>query len=163
VRAQLVHRHPEAQAGLRRPDRRERLRGCARRGRLSPAADAARGGEADRCGGVDPAQGLYLRHRLPADRKSTRLNSSHVKISYAGRHHRPVPARRSSDLYEHNWYIDTQRHKPGYVDPIGASDFEVVPGVVGYHPLLTLLEAVKLTGAEASIPRKAYIFATGYQ
>jgi pimeloyl-ACP methyl ester carboxylesterase len=65
--------------------------------------------------------------------------------------------------YEHNWYIDTQKHKPGYVDPIGASDFEVVPGVVGYHPLLTLLEAVKLTGAEASIPRKAYIFATGYQ
>src|SRR5690606_35053881 len=32
--------------------------------------------------------------------------------------------------YEHNWYIDTQKHKPGYVDPIGASDFEVVPGVV---------------------------------
>ncbi len=65
--------------------------------------------------------------------------------------------------YEHNWYIDTQKHKPGYVDPIGARAFEVVPGVVGYHPLLTLLEAVKLTGAEASIPRKAYIFATGYQ
>ncbi len=65
--------------------------------------------------------------------------------------------------YEHNWYIDTQKHKPGYVDPIGATDFQVVPGVVGYHPLLTLLEAVRLTGAEAAIPRKAYIFATGYQ
>ena len=35
--------------------------------------------------------------------------------------------------------------------------------MVGYHPLLTLLEAVRLTGAEAAIPRKAYIFATGYQ
>jgi pimeloyl-ACP methyl ester carboxylesterase len=65
--------------------------------------------------------------------------------------------------FEHNWYIDTQKHKPGYVDPIGSIDFAVVPGVVGYHPLLTLLEAVTLTGAEAAIPRKAYIFATGYQ
>jgi pimeloyl-ACP methyl ester carboxylesterase len=65
--------------------------------------------------------------------------------------------------FEHNWYIDTQKHKPGYVDPIGSIDFGVVPGVVGYHPLLTLLEAVTLTGAEAAIPRKAYIFATGYQ
>jgi pimeloyl-ACP methyl ester carboxylesterase len=65
--------------------------------------------------------------------------------------------------FEHDWYIDTQKHKPGYVDPIGSIDFAVVPGVVGYHPLLTLLEAVTLTGAEAAIPRKAYIFATGYQ
>ncbi|MEO6387654.1 MAG: alpha/beta hydrolase [Croceibacterium sp.] len=65
--------------------------------------------------------------------------------------------------FEHNWYIDTQKSKPGYVDPIGAADFAVVPGVVGYHPLLTLLEAVRLTGAEAGIARKAYIFATGYE
>ena len=65
--------------------------------------------------------------------------------------------------FEHNWYIDTQKTKPGYVDPIGAIDFSVVPGVVGYHPLLTLLEAVQLTGAEKDIPRKSYIFATGYQ
>lgn len=65
--------------------------------------------------------------------------------------------------FEHNWYIDTQKHKPGYVDPIGSIDFAVVPGMVGYHPLLTLLEAVTLTGAERTIPRKAYIFATGYQ
>ena len=65
--------------------------------------------------------------------------------------------------FEHDWYIDSQKTKPGYVDPIGASDFAVVPGVLGYHPLLTLLEAVTLTGAEAAIPRKAYIFATGYE
>ena len=65
--------------------------------------------------------------------------------------------------FEHNWYIDTQKHKPGLVDPIGSIDFAVMPGVVGYHPLLTLLEAVKLTGEEAKIPKKAYIFATGYQ
>ena len=65
--------------------------------------------------------------------------------------------------FEHNWYIDTQKTKPGYVDPIGAVDFAVVPGVVGYHPLLTLLEAVQLSGDERAIVRKSYIFATGYQ
>lgn len=64
--------------------------------------------------------------------------------------------------YEHNWYIDSQKHKPGYVDPIGAIDFAQVPGVVGYHPLLTLLEAVQLSGDEQAIPKKAYIFATAY-
>jgi pimeloyl-ACP methyl ester carboxylesterase len=64
--------------------------------------------------------------------------------------------------FEHNWYVDSQKHKPGYVDPIGAIDFAHVPGVVGYHPLLTLLEAVRLSGDEQAIPRKAYIFATAY-
>ncbi|WP_305097948.1 alpha/beta fold hydrolase [Croceibacterium aestuarii] len=65
--------------------------------------------------------------------------------------------------FEHNWYIDTQRHKPGFVDPIGAIDFSVVPGVVGYHPLLTLLEAIPYSGDEQAIAKKSYIFATGYQ
>jgi pimeloyl-ACP methyl ester carboxylesterase len=64
--------------------------------------------------------------------------------------------------FEHNWYIDTQKFKPGYVDPIGAIDFALVPGVVGYHPLLTLLEAVQLSGDEQAIEKKSYIFATGY-
>ena len=45
----------------------------------------------------------------------------------------------------------------------GAADFVPVPGVVGYHPLLTLLEAVTYSGEEARIPRRSYIFATGYQ
>jgi pimeloyl-ACP methyl ester carboxylesterase len=65
--------------------------------------------------------------------------------------------------FEHNWYIDSQKRKPGYVDPIGALDFGVVPGVVGYHPLLTLLEAVQLSGAEATIAKKSYIFANAWQ
>lgn len=65
--------------------------------------------------------------------------------------------------YEHAWYIDSQKTKPGYVDPIGALDFSVVPGVVGYHPLLTLLEAVQLSGDEQAIAKKCYIFATAYQ
>lgn len=65
--------------------------------------------------------------------------------------------------FEHNWYIDSQKFKPGYVDPIGGLDFEVVPGMVGYHPLLTLLEAVRLSGDERAIPRKSYIFATAWQ
>lgn len=65
--------------------------------------------------------------------------------------------------FEHNWYIDSQKFKPGFVDPIGSLDFKLVPGVVGYHPLLTLLEAVQLSGDEQAIPKKAYIFATGWQ
>jgi len=65
--------------------------------------------------------------------------------------------------FEHDWYIDTQKYKPGLVDPIGLADFHPVPGIVGYHPLLTLLEAVKLTGEETKIPRRAYIFASSWQ
>ncbi|GAA5054948.1 alpha/beta fold hydrolase [Erythrobacter westpacificensis] len=64
--------------------------------------------------------------------------------------------------FEHNWYIDTQRHQPGYVTPIGSIDFEQVPGVVGFHPLLTLLEAIPFSGEEKAIAKKCYIFATGY-
>ena len=66
--------------------------------------------------------------------------------------------------FEHAWYIDTQKHNPGYVRPIMApDDFQPVLNVVGYHPLLTLLEAVRYSGEEAKIPRHAYIFATGYE
>lgn len=65
--------------------------------------------------------------------------------------------------FEHNWYIDTQRHQPGYVTPIGSIDFQHVPGVVGFHPLLTLLEAIPFSGDEQAIPKHSYIFATGYQ
>ena len=65
--------------------------------------------------------------------------------------------------FEHKWYIESQRHRPGLVAPIGAIDFSLVPGVVGYHPLLTLTEALMLSGDEQAIPRKSYIFATGYE
>jgi pimeloyl-ACP methyl ester carboxylesterase len=66
--------------------------------------------------------------------------------------------------FEHAWYIDVQKHTPGLVRPLMApDDFQPVPGVVGYHPLLTLLEAVRYTGEEAKIARRAYIFATGYE
>ena len=65
--------------------------------------------------------------------------------------------------FEHNWYVDSQRNRPGLVEPIGSIDFEHVPGVVGYHPLLTLLEAIPLSGEEENIAKKGYIFATGYQ
>jgi pimeloyl-ACP methyl ester carboxylesterase len=66
--------------------------------------------------------------------------------------------------FEHAWYIDTQKFTPGLIRPLGTpEDFEPVPQVVGYHPLLTLLEAVRYTGKEDLIPRRAYIFATGYE
>jgi pimeloyl-ACP methyl ester carboxylesterase len=66
--------------------------------------------------------------------------------------------------FEHAWYIDTQKFTPGLIRPLGSpEDFQPVPQVVGYHPLLTLLEAVRYTGKESMIPRRAYIFATGYE
>jgi pimeloyl-ACP methyl ester carboxylesterase len=66
--------------------------------------------------------------------------------------------------FEHAWYIDTQKFTPGLVRPLSApDDFQPVPQVVGYHPLLTLLEAVRYTGKETLISRRAYIFATGYE
>lgn len=64
---------------------------------------------------------------------------------------------------EHAWYIDSQKFTPGLVAPIGSVDFEPVPGMVGRHPLLTLTEAVRYTGEEALIPRRAYIFANAWQ
>ena len=66
--------------------------------------------------------------------------------------------------FEHAWYIDAQKHTPGLVRPLmAADDFAPVPEVVGYHPLLTLLEAVRYTGEEAKIPSRAYVFATDWE
>ncbi|OJW70801.1 MAG: hypothetical protein BGO57_03910 [Sphingomonadales bacterium 63-6] len=65
--------------------------------------------------------------------------------------------------FEHGWYIDQQKATPGLVPPIGGIDFEIVPNVVGLHPLLTLLEGVKLTGEEKKIPRHVYVYATDWQ
>lgn len=64
--------------------------------------------------------------------------------------------------YEHRWYIDTQKFTPGLVAPIGGEKLLDDPHY-GRHPLLTLTEAVRLTGAEAKVPRRAYIFATEWQ
>jgi pimeloyl-ACP methyl ester carboxylesterase len=65
--------------------------------------------------------------------------------------------------FEHDWYIQSQRHHPGLVAPIGGIDFEPVPGQVGYHPLLTLLEAIPFSGEETKIPRHAYVFANAWE
>jgi len=65
--------------------------------------------------------------------------------------------------YEHEWYINSQKHSPGLVPPLGGMDLEEIPGKIGKQPLLTLLEGVRLTGEEARIPRKSYIFATNFE
>jgi pimeloyl-ACP methyl ester carboxylesterase len=65
--------------------------------------------------------------------------------------------------YEHAFYIDSQKFTPGLVAPIGSVDFEPVPGQIGRHPLLTLLEGVRFTGEEVKIPRRVYIFASDWQ
>lgn len=61
--------------------------------------------------------------------------------------------------FERGHYIDSQKFTPGLVAPL--------PGLehrrLGRHPLLTLVEAVRFTGEEAKIPRRVYVFATGWQ
>lgn len=61
--------------------------------------------------------------------------------------------------FEHNWYIDKQKYTPGLVAPIGGEELLSLPGF-SRHPLLTLTEAVRLTGEEAKIPRRTYVFAS---
>jgi pimeloyl-ACP methyl ester carboxylesterase len=61
--------------------------------------------------------------------------------------------------FEHDHYINTQKDTPGLVAPImGANNPRL-----GRHPLLTLLEAVHLTGEEKKIKRRAYVFASGWE
>ena len=52
-------------------------------------------------------------------------------------------------------YIDAQRDQPGLVAPFPGS-----PSYLTRHPLLTLLEPVRMTGAEQAIARRTYIYAT---
>lgn len=52
-------------------------------------------------------------------------------------------------------YIDAQRDMPGLVAP-----FPGAPSWLGRHPLLTLIQPVRMTGAEAAISRRFYIYAT---
>lgn len=59
--------------------------------------------------------------------------------------------------WEHDTYIANQRFTPGLVSPI----FEGAPED-WRHPLLTLTEAVRLTGGEALAPRRIYVFANGW-
>lgn len=61
--------------------------------------------------------------------------------------------------FEHRHYIDTQKHTPGLVAPIMGAENDRV----GKHPLLTLLEAVKFTGAEKKIPKRVYVFAKSWE
>ena len=61
--------------------------------------------------------------------------------------------------FEHNHYIDSQKFEPGGVAPLPGFDSPMLTP----HPLLTLLEAVRLTGEEAKIPRRVYIFANDWQ
>jgi pimeloyl-ACP methyl ester carboxylesterase len=57
--------------------------------------------------------------------------------------------------WERKHYIDAQRDMPGLVGP-----FPGAPAHLTRHPLLTLLEPVALTGDEARIERRTYIYAT---
>jgi pimeloyl-ACP methyl ester carboxylesterase len=60
--------------------------------------------------------------------------------------------------WEHEAYVRNQRETPGLVAPIFGTD----DNRLTHHPLLTLLEPVRFTGAEAKVGKHHYIFATGY-
>lgn len=52
-------------------------------------------------------------------------------------------------------YIDAQRDMPGLVAPFPGS-----PSYLTRHPLLTLTQPVKMTGAEGAVSKHTYIYAT---
>jgi len=71
-----------------------------------------------------------------------------------------------ADLAGLQGYIDGQRETPGLVQPLTLPGLGVDrPGTPprGAHPLLTLIEPVKLTGAEKTIRNHTYILATKTQ
>ncbi|MDE2561419.1 MAG: alpha/beta hydrolase [Sphingomonadales bacterium] len=61
--------------------------------------------------------------------------------------------------FERDHYIGSQKFTPGLVAPL--------PGMennprLGRHPLYTLLEGVRLTGEEAKVRRRVYVFAASW-
>ena len=60
-----------------------------------------------------------------------------------------------ADDWSRQHYIDAQRDMPGLVAPFPGS-----PSYLTRHPLLTLTQPVKMTGAEQAIGKRTYIYAT---
>lgn len=58
---------------------------------------------------------------------------------------------------EHAWYISGSVRTGAFVDPLPFFDARTRP-----HPLATLMQASKLTGAWRSVPVKIYVEATGW-
>ncbi|MFM5949667.1 MAG: alpha/beta fold hydrolase [Novosphingobium sp.] len=61
--------------------------------------------------------------------------------------------------FEHRHYIDSQKQTPGLVGPIMGE----LSDRISRHPLLTLIEGVRFTGAEQQVGRRVYIFANNWQ
>ena len=60
-----------------------------------------------------------------------------------------------SDDASRQHYIDAQRDRPGLVAPFPGS-----PPTLGRHPLLTLVQPVRMTGLADAIAKRSYIYAT---
>ncbi|WP_296681084.1 alpha/beta fold hydrolase [Novosphingobium sp.] len=60
--------------------------------------------------------------------------------------------------FERNHYIAGQRDTPGLVAPLPGID---APGL-SRHPLLTLIQPVRLSGKETAIAQRCYVFASGW-
>lgn len=60
--------------------------------------------------------------------------------------------------FEHHHYIDSQKFTPGAVAPLpGLESPQLTP-----HPLLTLLEAVRIDDPAQAVANRTYIFASGW-
>jgi pimeloyl-ACP methyl ester carboxylesterase len=57
-------------------------------------------------------------------------------------------------------YIEAQRDRPGMVAPMRLPGEERVSRRANHHPLLTLLEPVRFTGAEQKVRNRTYVYAT---
>ncbi len=58
---------------------------------------------------------------------------------------------------EHSWYVSGSARSGAFVDPLPFFDERARP-----HPLATLMQASKLSGAWRSVPTKVYVEATGW-
>ena len=57
-------------------------------------------------------------------------------------------------------YIDAQRDSPGMVAPLMSTGETRQSRRINKHPLLTLLEPVRFTGAEKKVRNRTYVYAT---
>lgn len=67
-----------------------------------------------------------------------------------------------ADAPSRTFYIEGQRATPGLIQPMALPAAENAPPLrrLDPHPLLTLLEPVRLTGAESHVRNRTYVYAT---
>lgn len=65
-----------------------------------------------------------------------------------------------ADEAAHRHYVEGQRDTPGLILPMGNRRVDGEPPHMNRHPLLTLTEPVRMTGAERNVRNRTYVYAT---